>query len=353
VSALVDLACVVHCHSTHSDGTGTVAQIAAAARRAGADAVLLTDHDTLAARRRGEEGWYGTALVCVGLEVSPVGRNHYLAFGLDEEIDHAGLSSAEIVEAVAAAGGFGFAAHPFSRGSERFRRARGMPFEGLDNAGLVGIELWSWVTDTAEGLGSVRDVARFVTAPDRVVDHPPTANLAEWDRMCAVRPVVAIGGIDAHQLGLRVRGRVPLRLMGYHRSFRHLRTHVLIDRPVSGDGARDRDAIYAALRAGRCYLAMDSVAPARGFRFAALGPRDGVLAVMGGEAEAASGLRVEAHVPRPATLRLIRDGRLVEQCHGLELSRAAEEPAVYRVEARLPAYGAERTWIVSNPLYLR
>jgi hypothetical protein len=353
VPAPVDLACVVHCHSTYSDGTGTVAQIAAAARRAGADAVLLTDHDTLAARRRGEEGWYGTSLVCVGLEISPPGRNHYLAFGLDEEIDHAGLSATAVVDAVAAAGGFGFAAHPFSRGSTRFRFARGMPYEALDHPGLAGVELWSWVNDAAEGMQSVRDLARFVAAPERVVEHPPPMNLAAWDRLCAVRPVVAIGGVDAHQFGLRVRGRVPLRLMGYHRSFRHLRTHVMLDRPVAGDGARDRDAVYAALRAGRCYLAVDSIASARGFRFAARGPRGGVRAAMGAEVAAGGDVRLEAHVPQPATLRLIRDGRLVEQCHGLQLSRPAEERGVYRVEARLPAYGAERTWILSNPIYVR
>ena len=73
MAATVDVACVVHLHSVHSDGTGTVAQIAAAARRAGVDVVLLTDHDTLEARRRGEEGWHGPVLVCVGSEVSPLG----------------------------------------------------------------------------------------------------------------------------------------------------------------------------------------------------------------------------------------------------------------------------------------
>ena len=51
-----DLACVVHLHSLYSDGTGTVPEIARAARASGVDVVLLTDHDTLEARRRGEEG---------------------------------------------------------------------------------------------------------------------------------------------------------------------------------------------------------------------------------------------------------------------------------------------------------
>src|SRR5438045_2801184 len=107
------MACVVHLHSTFSDGTGTVGEIVAAGNRAGVDAILLTDHDTLEGRRF--EGWHGSVLLLVGEEVSPEGGNHYLAFGIDEAIDHRGLDSAEIVRAVADAGGFGFAAHPFSK----------------------------------------------------------------------------------------------------------------------------------------------------------------------------------------------------------------------------------------------
>ena len=127
------------CTRTYSDGTGTVDQIARAGRRAGVDVVLLTDHDTLAAKRNGEEGWYGNVLLLVGEEVSPRRRNHYLAFGIDEEIDHSALDAAGICAAVRAAGGFGFAAHPFSEGSKRFRRAGpGMPFDALDCEALGG-----------------------------------------------------------------------------------------------------------------------------------------------------------------------------------------------------------------------
>ena len=106
------------------------------------------------------------------------------------------------------------------------------------------------MTDTAERFGSLADVARFVAAPQRVVDDPPARNLAQWDRLTARRPVVALGGIDAHQIGRRIAGRVPLRLMSYARSFRHMRTHVLLDAPVTGDVDADVAAIYAALRGG-------------------------------------------------------------------------------------------------------
>lgn len=345
---LVDVTCAIHVHSTYSDGTGTVDQIARAARRAGVDVVLLTDHDTLEARHRGQEGWHGPVLVCVGTEVSPRDENHYLAFGIEREIAHEGLSSAEICAAVAEAGGFGFLAHPFSQGSPRFQRAaRGIPWRDLDVPGYAGIEVWSFVTDTAEGLRSLRDAARFVATPQRVVDHPPAVNLAGWDRLGARRPVVGIGGVDAHQVGVRVAGHVPLRLMAYRRSFSFLRTHALLDRPLTGDGAADREAVYAALRTGRCYLAMDRWAPARGFEFGA----DGVA--MGEEVEARP-LELRARVPAAADLALLRDGQpLARATDDTELVHRVDAPGVYRVEARRPAHGRARTWILSNPIYLR
>jgi hypothetical protein len=345
---LHDLACVAHLHSTHSDGTGTVQEIAAAARRNALDVVLLTDHDTLAARRNGDEGWHGSVLVLVGEEVSPVDRDHFLAFGIEREIDPR-LSGPEILEAVERAGGFGFAAHPFSRGNERFRRP-GMGWRELDAEGLAGIEVWSFVTDSAERVGGVRDVFRFAARPERFVDHPPERNLAEWDRLCASRRVVGIGGLDAHQIGLRVAGRVPLRLMSYTRSFRHLRTHVLCAELPTGELEHDRQQVYEALRSGRCYVAMDSVAPARGFGFWA---EDGARALAMGEEEAAGAWTLRARAPRPASLRMVRDGREVASARGAELEHHAGEPGVYRVEARLEAHGRERTWILSNPIYLR
>jgi hypothetical protein len=348
VPALHDLACVVHLHSTYSDGTGTVGQIAKAARRSGVDVVLLTDHDTLEARDRGEEGWHGPVLVLVGEEVSPRGGNHYLAFGIDRAIDHRGLSPAEICQAVRDAGGFGFAAHPLSRGSERFKRATGMPFADLDC--LDGLELWSFVTDTAERLPSVRAGLRFVVAPSRVLDHPPAENLREWDRLCSTHRVVALGGLDAHQVGIRIGPFVPLRLMSYRRSFRQLRTHVLADGPLTGDLDADREHVYSALRRGRCYLAVDALAPARGFSFHAEGPHGRLE--MGDEGPAGE-WSLRARLPSPARLRLLRGGTEIATLEGEVLDRRVEEPGVYRVEALRKAHGRERTWVISNPIYLR
>lgn len=343
-----DVACVVHLHSLYSDGTGTVAEIVAAAQRAAADVVLLTDHDSLEARRQGEEGWHGDALLCVGEEVSPKGGNHYLAFGIEEEIDHAGLSPAQVVAAVRDAGGFGFVAHPWSKGSELAPRVgKPMPWSDLDADGYTGLEVWSFVTDTSEALRSWGDAARFVASPLRVIERPPSVNLSDWDRLGARRPVVGIAGLDAHQVGKRIAGRVPLRLMGYARSFRQLRTHCLLERPFTGESEADRDAVYAALRGGRCYMALDALAPASGFAFWADG------APMGAETAFVEGAELHVRVPRPAWIVLLRDGTPVARGHGTALDHPAEGPGVWRAEATLPAHGRERAWILSNPIYLR
>jgi hypothetical protein len=321
---LHDMACVVHLHSTHSDGTGTVPQIIAAGQRAGVDVVILTDHNTRAGAA--QEGWHDAVLLLVGEEDTPGPSDHTLLLGPDLR----------------------FAAHPFSRGSERFSRfGKGMPHTGLAAPGLTGIELWSFVTDTAERVRSVREGLLFAAAPLRVLDHPPAPNMVEWDRMCRTRRVVALGGLDAHQIGVRFRGRVPLRLMGYGRSFRQLRTHVLCSALPTGSLEHDGALVYDALRQGRCYIAVDELAPARGFAFWASGE-----VPMGAEA-AFDGQTLHARLPRPAELRLLRDGVEVASERGASLDFTASAPGVYRVEARLPYRGRPRTWIVSNPVYLR
>ena len=69
----------IHVHSTASDGTGDLNEIAQAANDAGLDFVLLTD--TAGSKvDDGAEKWNGSALIINGTEVTPQG-NHYIAFG--------------------------------------------------------------------------------------------------------------------------------------------------------------------------------------------------------------------------------------------------------------------------------
>ena len=57
--------------------------------------------------------------------------------------------------------------------------------------------------------------------------------------------------------------------------------------------------------------------------------------------------------PTDAKLRLLRDGSEIAGGVGSTLEAEVEEPGVYRAEARRRSHGRERTWILSNPIYLR
>jgi PHP domain-containing protein len=351
--APVDVSCVVHLHSTYSDGTATVAELVAAAAAAGADALLLTDHDSLQARRDGWQGRHDGVFVLVGTEVSPK-QGHYLAFGVDEEIPHAGRSALQIAEAVRRAGGVGFAAHPFSRGghllspaiARRIVRPHGWP--ALDDPrGCDGVELWSLTTDAAEAWRTPAEAVRWMRDPEAAIaGGPPAHHLRRWDGLTARRRVPAIGGLDGHAPGIRVRGRVRSPLP-HRRTFDLLRTHLLCERPFSGEPEHDARTLLAALAAGAAWLTCPCVAPAAGARMWAEAA-DGSVVAMGAEAPAGpSVLRVR--LPREADIRVIRDGAPVHEARGAALDVDLGDPGRYRVEGRIGG----RLWLLSNPVYLR
>src|SRR5689334_25299286 len=100
----IDVACILHVHSTYSDGTATIPELLAAAERARTDVLIVTDHDTLGAKRDGWEGRHGRVLLLVGHEVSPRG-GHLLVLGLERPVAHAGRGESAILADVSAAGG--------------------------------------------------------------------------------------------------------------------------------------------------------------------------------------------------------------------------------------------------------
>lgn len=155
-------------------------------------------------------------------------------------------------------------------------------------------------------------------------------------------------GLGAHQTGIRIAGRV-VSPMPHERYFRLLQTHVLCtncDRAPVDDAA-----VLKALGKGHAFLARPWIAPARGFRFWA--ERRDAVVTMGDKAAISDGWTLRCAVPHPARLRLLRDGVAVKQVTGGALEFRADNPGVYRLEARRDAHGGKRLWILSNPVYLR
>jgi hypothetical protein len=348
-----DVSCVVHVHSTYSDGSASVSELLSAARTAGAEAVLLTDHDTLGARRDGWEGMHGGVFLLVGIEIS-TRHGHYLAFGVEQELSHAGRTAGEIAAAVRAARGIGFAAHPFSAGgrmlvpslARRIILPHGWPaFD--EPGGADGIELWSLTTDAAESWRTPAEAWRWLRAPEAAVAHgPPAHHLRRWDALSTRRRLPAIGGLDGHAPGIRLRGRVRSPV-SHARTFGLLRTHLIAERALTGDTDRDRETLVGALRAGSAWLHCPFVAPAEGARFW-VQRADGTAVPMGGETPAgAATLRLR--LPRAADVQVLRDGTPWHAAHSSRLDVDVGLSGAYRVEARISG----RLWLLSNPIHLR
>jgi hypothetical protein len=175
---------------------------------------------------------------------------------------------------------------------------------------------------------------------------PPVHHLRRWDALSARRRVPAIGGLDGHAPGIRVRGRVRSPLP-HRRTFELLRTHLLCERLLSGEPESDAHTLLDALAAGAAWLTCPCVAPAAGARLWAERP-DGSVVPMGAEAPAGrSVLRVR--LPREAEIRVVRDGAALHEARGAALDVDIGEPGGYRVEGRIDG----RMWLLSNPVYLR
>jgi hypothetical protein len=190
---------------------------------------------------------------------------------------------------------------------------------------------------------------RWLRDPQRgTAAGPPEHHLRAWDALSAGRRLPAIGGLDGHQPGLRVRGRVRSPL-SHAATFGLLRTHLLCERPLTGDPEVDRRTIVAALRAGAAWLACPCVAPAYGARLWAR-RADGTIIPMGGEGPAGAAAAVlHVRLPQAADVRVLRDGALIEQAHAAALDVPISAPGVHRVEARIDG----RLWVLSNPVHLR
>jgi len=340
---------VVHVHTTLSDGGGTPEEVAAEAKRAGLQFVVITDHNTLDAKPL--EGYRDGVLVLVGTEISTT-AGHIVGLGLADPVYRFSGGARDALDDIRLPGGWAFAAHPISPRAD-FR------FSGWELPGPWGLELLNGDSQWREAgwLRLARTAGLYLVNPRHALLgslSSPDATLRRWDQLLLERDVAGILGADAHSR-LRLSKRLAPRFPAYGAVFGLARNYVLLEAPLSGDATRDGASLLTALGRGRAYLGLDAIAPADGFSFVAEG---GSVRVSMGESlppEPAPRLRVHARAPLGARARVLRDGAPVGESGpagpgGLEYVRDASGPGVYRVEVHVPGHAVP--WIVSNPIYV-
>ena len=377
-----DFRCVLHAHSYLShDSRGTIAEIAAAAKQAGASAVFLTNHprkdlDVVAAGQRGVvEG----VLFVAGAEA-----NGFLLFPGDGKLPPLDTGAQSLIDAIHRTHGMAFVAHPEEHTDWSLSRLTGMEIynthaDFLDEAELIA-ELKP--QDAAGRKRLFQLLEAFHRYPQEAfasIFDPPTANLARYDALFAKGPFAAIAANDSHQnVGFILKGAAdggiviedPLgeelgriapdqvaKLFGnlgtpqpsrtllarildpYSVSFHYVSTHVLAKECTPS-------ALQEALQHGRTYVAFDWIADPTGAAFV-LKTADHSWTI-GDTVSLDQRPVLELELPLSCTIRVVRNGGVVLERNGRKLTVPLREAGVYRVEAWLRVAGEDRAWIYTG-----
>jgi hypothetical protein len=347
----------LHIHSTYSDGTGKIEDIAKAAYDSDLDFIMMSDHNTLRPKQDGYEKWLNNVMVIIGYEVNDTGnKNHYLTFGMDEVIgtyevlDNGELGcklpAKEYVKLIKEKGGIGFLAHPDEERAH-LPQHPSYPWTEEETDDYTGIEIWNHMSEWIEGMNENNKLERFLH-PLKSIQAPPKRSLARWDSAAQRRHVTAIGGVDAHALKQNIMGFFEVEIFPYKVLFKSIRTHVLSDIEIKrNDNSTFNNAkgsVLKALRDGKCFISNYYHGNAKGFRFfaeykgKAYGSGETVIS---GSNE---NIILRTLVPKEAKIRLIHNGNTIKEKDGMEAIWDVNMTGVYRIECWQNGKG----WIFSN-----
>ena len=329
-------------HSTYSDGTRTIQEIADIANELDINYVLITDHNTIQGKTDGLEGWYDNILIGVGCELNdPEDLNHYLVFDVGPDICKVGDSN-EYVRNVHDCGGFGIIAHPDENRSH-IAKYRPYPWKIWESEFFDGIEIWNHMSEWMEGLTHFNKFRRILHPRNSII-MPKKETLEKWDKININRKVTGIGGADAHGFKYKVLGLIPLRVFRYKILFKTIRTHILTEASLSGghDYQNDLQIIYTAIKNANCYVSHHYLGDASTFRFEA--ESNGKSVIMGDSITLTENLYLKIYNPQPARTHIVHNGKYMKTLKGRDLEYKITESGVYRVESHLDS----RPWILSN-----
>ena len=324
-----DFRAVIHVHAEDAPHTkGTRQQVFEAAKKTGIRIVMFTDHDGPK-----PETWHGMRdgiLFIAGEENGGAGLLRFPGF----DTNHVQLTNGELR----------FLSHI----EERY---------DASSAGFAGMEISNRHTDAkldtnlqAHLLSVAKDPDKWQKLVGNFKDYSDeffgagtnyhSEIFAKWDRELEKHPFTGIGANDAHQNQI-FQGTT---FDPYEVSFRNLCTHILARELTESE-------VRQALRDGHVYVSHDWLCDPTGFAFGAVNNL-GVFP-MGDPAVMTGATRIVGLTPLPAKLKLIHNGKVVNETTGTNLTFVPTNAGAYRLEAWLNVDGEERPWIYSNPVHLK
>jgi len=347
-----DYAGAVHFHSNYSyDGNVSIDEIVNAAKGAGLDFIMLTDHFRLDAKKDGHEGWHGDILLIVGEEISPR-YNHYLAFNIKEPIVTKRYENKpqEYIDEVNNQGGFGIIAHPDHEGTELFG-VKPFPWIDWSVKGYTAISIWDLQTDWHDKLkGYPSAILNYFFSSYRLLG-PREVTLKRWDELNRNKRVTGIGEIDNHNAKRRFLG-LNFYIFNFRYAFKTIRTHILTEKPFSKNRKEDTDIIYQAIKEGRVYVAHEYWNDAKGFLFT-VGDDDSEAGIGGEFILRNKPAFIKVNLPIHGLIKIIHNGEKICETPNIVCSLEIKEKGVYRGEVYQKIFGKYRPWIYSNHIKVK
>ncbi len=314
-----DYRAVLHVHAEDAEHTlGTREQVLEAARKAGVQVVMWTDH-----RGPRPESWRGY-------------RQGVLFIAGSEDDDNK-------LRYPAGSGDLLFLSHLEEKPDKPSSGFAGMEIYNRHADAKLHDDLTAYLK---KALTDSREFARLAAKqkkyPDEVfaagTGHMPLYT-SRWDHEIEAHPFTGIAANDAHQ------NTVLNKLVfdPYEVSFRNVSTHIL---------ARDlkEDDIRQSLREGHVYVSHDWLCDPDGFAFIA--QNNYGLYDIGDHAPMIPNTRLAARFPIPAQAIIYHNGKVVFEKTARQIEFTPKEEGAYRLEAWLEVDGEKRPWIYSNPIYL-
>jgi hypothetical protein len=394
---LHDYRAILHAHAEDSAHTGgTRPEMLADAKKAGIHAILLSNHFRPPADFM-TDSWRG---LHDGVLFIPGSEDRgFLLHPMRSIVAQMKSPTSSFIATVTADGGLIFLSHIEERPDHA-------------TAGLTGMEIYNRHADAKRDAAGLRAVALKLTDltaleelqnclrlyPDQLLAAQveyPADYLAKWDAETQTRRPTGVAANDCHhnqiwmvkmldsdtvligtnvdrddqmrkvnatqRPGIRAltKGHRPGDILAqldfdpYYRSFQNVSTHIFAPELTE-------PAIRSALRAGHAFVSHDWMCKPTGFFFELVAPgsADGVLksvvpVIMGDEVEFTRGQQLVAQFPVACHIRLLRAGKVISFKNGESLAYLIDAPGVYRVEAWLDVAGEKRSWIYSNPIYVR
>jgi hypothetical protein len=361
---------IIHVHSNFSDGGGAPDEIAEAAKAAGHDFVVLTDHNNYEARKRGYEKAYGKTDLFVETESSlPVGHTVSF-FSLSDKLKNSDSQSIEhasykqFLKTEETPGLFIAVAHPsnvknpWSRLDEYAAGWEVVNFDSSWQRQLADRPFQFILTAALYPFNEYLSALRFFEVYRK--------DFISWDEMTSRGAGhFAYLAHDTHSK-LKLTSHRSLSWPGYLQTFKMATNVLFLREPKSPDFETRKKQYYQSLREGRLAIVYQPLAPFDGNDW---------KVVCGGQSfsvgETIKGLsNCEAHIETPETsfkkvVRLVRNGEIireivVEKTNSNPLKLPIPGNGIYRVEVLAVKHTALRLllnrlvpYVFYNPIYLQ